>query len=63
MAKFKIATHKRVSPDKFDGKNWSYKTDLHEVEVMAVVAGYAMVRRKGCAPYICQVKEIKEKNT
>ena len=62
MAKFKTAIHKFVSPDKFDGKNWSYKTDLREVEVMAVADGYAMVRRKGCAPYICQAKEIKEKN-
>ena len=63
MAKFKTATHKLVSPDKFDGKKWSYKTDLHEVEVMAVVNNFAMVRRKGCAPYVCQVKEIQEKNT
>ena len=63
MAKFKTAIHKFVSPDKYDGKNWTYKTDLREVELMAVVDEYAMVRRKGCAPYICQVKEIKEKNT
>ena len=60
MAKFKTATHKRVSPDKFDGKKWSYKTELHEVEVMAVADGFAMVRIKGYAPYICQVKDIQE---
>lgn len=58
--KFKTAIHEVVSPDKFDGKNWSYKTELREVEVMAVVAGFAMVRRKKCAPYVCQAKEIQE---
>jgi hypothetical protein len=62
VAKFKTAIHKFVSPDKYDGKNWTYKTDPREVEVLAVADGYAMVRRKGCAPYICQAKEIKEKN-
>ena len=60
MAKFKTAIHKRVSPDKFNGKNWSYKTELREVEVMAVAAGFAMVRIKGYAPYLCPVKEIQE---
>jgi len=63
MAKFKTAIHKLVSPDKFDGKKWTYKTDLYEVEVMGVVGRFAMVRRKGCAPYVCQSKEIQEKNT
>ena len=63
MTKFRTAIHKQVSPDKFDGKKWTYKTNLIEVEVMAIADGYAMVRRKGCAPYVCQAKEIKEKNS
>ena len=62
MTKFRTAIHKLVSPEKYDGKKWTYKTNLIEVEVMAIVDKFAMVRRKGCAPYVCQVKEIKEKN-
>jgi hypothetical protein len=30
---------------------------------MAVAAGFAMVRIKGYAPYLCPVKEIQDKNT
>jgi hypothetical protein len=61
--KFKTAIHKKVSPEKYDGKKWTYKTNLIEVEVMAIADKFAMVRRKGFAPYVCQVKEIKEKNS
>lgn len=29
-----------------------------EVRVLAAAEGWAMVRRKGCSPFICGVKEL-----
>ena len=29
-----------------------------EVRVMAIAEGYAMVRRRGAVPFVCQVKEL-----
>lgn len=34
--------------------------ELHEVRVMAVAEGYAMVRRAGAMPYIAKVKDLHE---
>ena len=33
-------------------------TESFEVRVMAVADGYAMVRRKGCSPFICKQEEL-----
>ena len=33
-------------------------TDVRVVEVLAVNGKHAMVRRSGCAPYICKAKDI-----
>jgi len=35
-------------------------TERIEVRVMAEAEGYAMVRRKGAVPFVCQVKELKK---
>lgn len=40
--------------------NFVRKTDPREVRVMAVAEGYAMVRRKGCMPYVASTKEIEQ---
>jgi hypothetical protein len=32
--------------------------ERREVRIMAIAEGYAMVRRKGAMPYICDVKEL-----
>jgi hypothetical protein len=34
------------------------RLEVREVEVMARAKGYAMVRRKGCAPYVVSEKEL-----
>ena len=31
----------------------------HEVRILAEAEGYAMVRRKGCMPYVASVKELR----
>lgn len=33
-----------------------------EVRLMAQADGYAMVRRKGCAPFVVMVKQLREKD-
>lgn len=42
-----------------DGK-WVTVTDEFEVRVMAIVEGYAMVRRKGCMPFVCRVRDLRK---
>jgi len=59
----KKAIHVCTVPVNFDGHKWIYKTEEKEVLVMAIADGYAMVRYKGykgCMPYVCPVKELKE---
>lgn len=38
---------------------WVYEVDERPVEVMALASGFAMVRRKGAMPYVCELKEIR----
>lgn len=33
-------------------------TEHRSVRVMAIAENYAMVRRKGCMPYVCHVDEL-----
>ena len=33
--------------------------EVRVVKLMALAEGYAMVRRKGCMPYICQASRLK----
>ena len=41
-------------PDKFLKDHWTYIEEDHEVEVMAIVDGWVMARRPGCAPFVQQ---------
>lgn len=49
---------KRKVPDVFDGKKWTYFEEVIYVEVMAEAKNYAMVRRKGCAPFVVRSKYL-----
>ncbi len=42
-----------------DGK-WSEEIERRVVRVMAIAEGYAMVRQKGCIPYVAPLKELEE---
>ena len=47
-----------TSPDKLKAGKWTYKTEERDVILMAVSGKYAMVRRKCCSPYVCDVSEL-----
>lgn len=50
--------HMRSLPKEFCGGKWIDEVTLWEVRVMAEAEGYSMVRRKGCYPYVCPIKEL-----
>lgn len=52
------AIYSQRRPKAFDGK-WSYETVEYEVRVMARAEGWAMVRRKGCMPFVASEKELR----
>lgn len=52
------AIYTKQEPDKLTRNGWVYKTAQFEVRIMAVAEGYAMVRRKGAMPFICQEKDL-----
>lgn len=37
---------------------WCKGYELREVQLLAVGGIWAMVRRKGCMPYVCSVKDL-----
>ena len=57
-AKRKYATLTRKLPKGFDGKRWRYETVITQVEVMAMKGTWAMVRHKGCAPFVTSAKSL-----
>lgn len=57
MPKKQLAVLRRTVPDLQDGKIVK-KPEEFEVEVMAVASGYAMVRRKGCMPFVEPSKNL-----
>lgn len=63
MGKSKLAILTRTKTDKYNGEQWEYKIDKFEVQVMAISGRYAMVRRKGYYPFICNVKELTFNNS
>ena len=48
------------NPVKLQNMKWQYETSAFEVEVLAVVKIYAMVRRKGFMPFVVYVKNLTE---
>jgi hypothetical protein len=58
MTKTKLAILTQKVPDNFVNLKWEYKINKFEVRVMAISGGYAMVRRKGCLPFVCNMKDL-----
>lgn len=56
MGKHRV--HRCVTPDRFTGGKWTYRTEDRDVVVMAISGKWAMVRRPRCVPYVCEVKEL-----
>jgi hypothetical protein len=53
------AIHVCTMPVAFKDGKVVYETEEREVRVMAIAEGYAMVRRKGAMPYVCNLKELR----
>lgn len=49
----------RELPDSFSGGKWHYKCQGY-VTVMGVIGNYAMVRFKGCLPFVESVKDLEK---
>jgi hypothetical protein len=58
--KYKKMIYHHNYPVGIVGGKWVYKTNEFEVEVMAIVDNYAMVRRKRCMPFVVNVKDLSE---
>ncbi len=53
------AIYTRTFPIIVDGK-FIQRTVEWEVRVMAIAENYAMVRRKGCMPFVCALAELRD---
>ena len=42
-----------------DGK-WEYEKRRYDVRIMVIAEGYAMIRCKGCAPFVESVKNLEK---
>lgn len=51
---------REINPGGGPGNLWVTTQDIRRVRVMAVAEGWAMVRRPGCAPYLCPISELFE---
>ena len=58
MTRKEFAIVRKRTPKTFDGKTWTYSAEDYEVCVMTRVEGYAMVRRKGCVPFVVRESEL-----
>jgi len=57
------AVYTKTAPATVAGMFETMVTERIEVRVMAIAEGYAMVRRKGSMPFVCQVKHLAEINS
>lgn len=55
----KRVTHRAVTPETYRDGKWIDKTEDREVRLLAVVQGWAMVRRPKCMPYVCHIDELR----
>lgn len=55
-----IATHVKTTVLAVEGDAWVRQQESRTVEVMAIAQGYAMVRLKGCAPYIVDFADLSD---
>lgn len=46
------------NPKSFDGSKWTHDVEQRDVVLLAVSGVYAMVRRPGCMPYVCTIKDL-----
>ena len=53
------AIYTQAKPAIKDGR-WIFVKDEFEVRIMAIAEGYAMVRRKGNMPFVCQITELRQ---
>lgn len=60
MKKQKVMIYERVTPESFKNGKWIYRAGYEEVIVMAVVDRYAMVRYKGCYPFVVSVRDLSD---
>jgi hypothetical protein len=58
MKKGDKAIRANTMPVKYKDGEWVYETTKYEVRIMAIAEGYAMIRRKGCLPSVCSIKEL-----
>jgi hypothetical protein len=49
---------RRSVPTTFHGGKWTYEVEEFVVSVMAKSGIYAMVRRKGCMPFVSPIKNL-----
>jgi hypothetical protein len=58
MMKHKTMMLRRTVPDRLEAGRWIYRKEEFEVIVLAIVDNHAMVRRKGCAPFVESAKRL-----
>ena len=47
-------------PKKYEKGEWKYDIEKIEVIVMTIIEGYAMVRRKGCMPFVVLANKLEK---
>ena len=52
----KHISHICSSPESFH--KWAYSVERRDVILLALSGKWAMVRRPGCVPYVCEVSEL-----
>lgn len=52
------AVHRLRVPERFELHKWIYREEIRDVTVLAIVDGWAMVRRPRAVPYVAPLKEL-----
>jgi len=50
--------YRQILPDRLTANGWINKVTEFEVKVLAIVDGYAMVRRPHCVPFVVREKDL-----
>ena len=58
MNKEKFMELRRQQPTHMKDGKWVYEGEVSTVRVMARAEGYAMVRHKGCVPFVVSEKDL-----
>jgi len=54
----KHVSHIHAAPETHHNGKWTYSIERRNVVLLALSGKWAMVRRPGCMPYVCEVKEL-----